>query len=117
MRVVMMCLALAAGVMVAERATAECKDDIEALQEKVAAKERLIGKEEQTLPGSSSESSAATTTATTTTTTATVARGDLSAAKSWIAKAAKSEPTSEIECLNDLARARKALAAFAQSSE
>ena len=116
MRLVMMCLALAVGVIVAERAVAECKDDIEALQEKVAAKERLIGKQEQTLPATSSEPSATTAT-TITTTTAAPTRGDLSAAKSWIAKAAKAEPTSEIECLNDLARARKALETSLRSSQ
>jgi uncharacterized protein HemY len=115
MRFVMVCLVLTFSVILADRATAECQDDIEALQGKVAAKEGLIGKQEQTLPGTNSETSA--TTSTTAATTAAPTRGDLSAAKSWIAKAAKAEPTSEIECLNDLARARKALETSIRSSK
>jgi hypothetical protein len=93
MKTLTVALALALGVMATARANAECKDDIESLQAKVVA--------QQSLRGSGM--------------TDTAPRSGYATAKSWIAKAIDVEPMSEIECLNDLARAKKALAAAPQA--
>jgi hypothetical protein len=93
MKTLMVALALALGVMATGRASAECKDDIESLQAKVVAQQSLRG----------------------TGMTDTATRAGYATAKSWIAKAIDVEPVSEPECLNDLARARKALAAASQA--
>jgi hypothetical protein len=89
MKTLTIVLALALGVTATARADAECKDDIESLQAKVVAQQSLRG----------------------TGMTDTAPRSGYATAKSWIAKAIDVEPMSEIECLNDLARAKKALAA------
>jgi hypothetical protein len=93
MRTLMVALALALGVMATARASAECKDDIERLQAKVVAQQSLRGAD----------------------VTDTATRAGYATAKSWIAKAIDVEPMSEIECLNDLARARKALTAASRA--
>jgi hypothetical protein len=94
MKTLTVALALALGVMATARANAECKDDIESLQAKVVA--------QQSLRGSG--------------TTDTAPRSGYATAKSWIAKAIDVEPVSEIECRNDLARAKRALVAASQAS-
>jgi hypothetical protein len=94
MKTLTVALALALGVMATARASAECKDDIERLQAKVVAQQSLRG----------------------TGMTDTAPRSGYATAKSWIAKAIDVEPLSEIECLNDLARARRALAAASEAS-
>jgi hypothetical protein len=94
MRTLTVALALALGVMATARASAECKDDIERLQAKVVTQQSLKGAD----------------------VTDTATRAGYATAKSWIAKAIDVEPLSEIECLNDLARARRALAAASEAS-
>jgi hypothetical protein len=94
MKTLTVAVALALGVMATDSASAECKDDIESLQAKVVTQQSLRG----------------------TGMTDTAARAGYATAKSWIAKAIDVEPMSEIECLSDLARARKALAAASQAS-
>jgi hypothetical protein len=91
MKTLMVVLALTLGVMATGAASAECKDDIASLQAKVAAQQSLTGA------------------------TDTSTRAGYATAKSWIAKAIDVEPVSELECLNDLARARKALATASQT--
>jgi hypothetical protein len=100
MKTLTMALALTLGIMATGSANAECKDDIASLQAKVAAQQSLRGKQSLGDTG----------------TTGNASRAGYATAKSWIAKAVDVEPTSEIECLNDLARARKALAAASQAS-
>jgi hypothetical protein len=100
MRTLTVALVMTLGVMVTSRASAECQDDIASLQAKVAAQQSLRG--QQSLGETSTTDSAT--------------RTGYATAKAWIAKAIEVEPMSEIECLNDLARARKALAAAAQAS-
>ena len=95
MKTLTMALALTLGIMATGRASAECQDDIASLQAKVAAQQSLRG---------------------TTGTTDDATRAGYATAKSWIAKAIDVEPMSEIACLNDLARARKALAAAPHAS-
>ncbi|HUC64649.1 MAG TPA: hypothetical protein VMA53_04420 [Stellaceae bacterium] len=93
-------LALTLGVMATGKASAECKDDIASLQAKVVAQQSLRGKQGLGEIGAAANATPA----------------GYATAKSWIAKAIDVEPVSEIECLNDLARARKALAAASQAS-
>jgi hypothetical protein len=97
MKTLTVMLAVTLGVMATGTASAECKDDIASLQAKVVAQQSLRGKQG---PGE----------------TGIATRAGYATAKAWIAKAVDVEPMSEIECLNDLARARKALAAAAQAS-
>jgi hypothetical protein len=97
MKTLTVMLAVTLGVMATGTASAECKDDIASLQAKVVAQQSLRGKQG---PGE----------------TGTATRAGYATAKAWIAKAIDVEPVSEIGCLNDLARARKALAAAAQAS-
>jgi hypothetical protein len=100
MKTLTVMLAVTLGVMTTGTASAECKDDIASLQAKVVAQQSLRGQQGLGATG----------------TTGNATRAGYATAKSWIAKAIDVEPVSEIECLNDLARARKALAAAAQAS-
>jgi hypothetical protein len=93
-------LTLTLGVVAAGSASAECKDDIASVQAKIAAGQSLMGLQHLGETG----------------TAGSVTRGDYATAKSWIAKAIDVEPVSEIECRNDLARAKKALVAASQAS-
>jgi hypothetical protein len=97
MKTLTVMFAVTLGVMATGTASAECNDDIASLQAKVVAQQSLRGKQG---PGE----------------TGTATRAGYATAKAWIAKAIEVEPVSEIECLNDLARARKALAAAAQAA-
>jgi hypothetical protein len=92
-------LALTLGVMATSAASAECKDDIASLQAKVVAQQSLRGMQGLGETGA----------------TGNATQAGYATAKSWIAKAIEVGPMSEIECLNDLARARKALAAASQA--
>jgi hypothetical protein len=100
MKALMVALALTLGVMATGKASAECKDEIASLHAKAAAQQSLMGRQSLGATG----------------TTDTATRAGYATAKSWIAKAIDVEPVSELECLNDLARARKALAAASQAS-
>jgi hypothetical protein len=100
MKTLTVMLAVTLGVMATGTASAECKDDIASLQAKVVAQQSLRGQQGLGATG----------------TTGNGTRAGYATAKSWIAKAIDVEPVSEIECLNDLARARKALAAASQAS-
>lgn len=100
MRKLTVAVVLALGVMATGRASAECKDDSASLQATVAAQESLRGEQSVREHGTADDAG----------------RTGYGMVKSWIAKAIAVEPMSEIECLNDLARARKALAAVSHAS-
>jgi hypothetical protein len=100
MKILTVALGLTLGVMVTGTASAECKDDIASLQAKVVAQQSLRG-----MPGLGETGA-----------TGNATQAGYATARSWIAKAIDVEPLSEIECLNDLARARRALAAASEAS-
>lgn len=100
MKTLTVMLVVTLGVMATGTASAECKDDIESLQAKVVAQQSLRGMQSLGEIGTMGNATQA----------------GYATAKSWIAKAIDVEPVSEIECRNDLARAKKALVAASQAS-
>ena len=100
MKILTVTLAVTLGVMATGTASAECKDDIASLQAKVVAQQSLRGMQGLGETGA----------------TGNATQAGYATAKSWIAKAIDVEPVSEIECRNDLARAKQALVAASQAS-
>ena len=75
----------------AGEAVALCNDEIPSLQRSVFAERMRQHQPKATAAGGSP------------------AVGDLAKAQKWLKKAIEVEPTSELECMNDVIRARKAL--------